>query len=227
MLIWSDHGSNFMGVKGDLKAFQELPSSHITQGVVPEFCSLQNIQWKHIPERTNFGRVCESAVRSIKTILKRMLLPLKLTFKEFPTILSQTETCLKSHSLTPANSPDDDGIAALTPGHFLIGRPLMSLPDLQLLYKSISLLKHRHLCQHLVHYFWNHWDNEYLCTINTYNKWKFPSGMWPLVMYSSSEWTEQFLPNGPPLKFWTYIQDKMTSYVLLWLRPLKVLMDGL
>ena len=101
--------------------------------------------------------------------------PVKLTFEEFTTVLTQIEACLNNHPLTPVNSPDDNGIIALTPGHFLIGKPLTSLPDLQPSYQSISLLRRLHLCQHLVCHFWERWYKEYLCTLNKCNKWRFPS----------------------------------------------------
>ena len=175
-LIWSDHGSNFVGAKSELKALQDLLSSHITQGAVSEFCSSHNIQWKYIPERSpHFGGIWESAVKSAKTVLKRVVSPVKLTFEEFTTVLTQIEACLNSRPLTPVNLPEDDGIAALSPGHFLIGKPLMSLPDSQLSYRSISLLRRWHLCQYLVRHFWERWHNEYLCSLNKYNKWRFPS----------------------------------------------------
>ena len=112
----------------------------------------------------------ESAVKSVKTHLKHVVSPVKLTFEEFTTVLTQIEACLNSRPLTPVNLPDDDGI-----GHFLIGKPLISLPDPQLSYRSISLLRRWHLCQHLVRHFWECWHKEYLCTLNKYNKWRFPS----------------------------------------------------
>ena len=176
-LIWSDHGSNFVGDKSELKALRDLLSSHITQGVVSEFCSSHNIQWKYIPERSpHFGGIWESSVKSAKTHLKRVVSPVRLTFKEFTTVLTQIEACMNSCPLTPVNSPDDDGIAALTPGHFLIGKPLISLlPDPQLSFRSVSLLRRWHLYQNLVCRFWERWCNEYLCTLNKYNKWRFPS----------------------------------------------------
>ena len=86
-------------------------------------------------------------MKSVKTHLRRIVSPVKLTFEEFTTVLAQIEACLNSRPLTPVNSPDDDGIAALTPGHFLVGRPLTSLPDSQLSYRSVSLLRRWHLCQ--------------------------------------------------------------------------------
>ena len=175
-LIWSDHGSNFVGAKSELKAFYDLLSSHITQGAVSEFCSSHGIEWKYIPEKSpHFGGIWESAVKSAKKVLRRVLTPVKLTFEEFTTVLTQVESCLNSRPLTPVNLPDDDGIVALTPGHFLIGKPLLSLPDPQLSYRSVSLLKRWHLCQHLVRHFWERWYKEYLCTLNKYNKWRIPS----------------------------------------------------
>ena len=136
-----------LGAKSELKALQELLCNHITQGVVSEFCSSHQIEWKYIPERSpHFGGIWESAVKSVKTHLKRVVSPVNLTFEEFTTVLTQIEACMKSRPLTPLSSPDNDGISVLTPGHFLIGKPLMSLPDPQLSYL--------HLCQNLVRHFW-------------------------------------------------------------------------
>ena len=73
------------------------------------------------------------------------------------------------------NSLDDDDTTALTPDHFLIGKPLVVLPDSQVSYRLISLLKQWHLCQQSVRHFWEHWHNEYLYALNKYNKWHFPT----------------------------------------------------
>ena len=153
--IWSDHGSNFVGARTELKALQTLLSDRVTQRVISDFCSSQSIQWKYIPERSpHFGGIWESAVKSTKIRLKRVVSHARLTFEEFTTVLTQIEGCLNSRPLTSVNSPNDDGITALTPGHFLIGKPITSLPDPQLSYRSISLLRRWHLCQHHVRHFW-------------------------------------------------------------------------
>jgi len=137
-----------------------------TQQSVSRFCNTCDIQWKFIPERApHFGGIWESAN------LKRILSPVKLTYEEFST---QVEACLNSRPLIPQQSHSDDGVVVLTPGHFLVGRPLTALPDSPLSYRAISLLKRWHLCQ-IVRHFWERWQNEYLCSLNKFNKWHFPS----------------------------------------------------
>ncbi len=83
----------------------------------------------HTATRTSFW---EAAVKSTKTHLRKILGEVKLTYEEMSTVLSQIEACLNSRPLVPLNN-EDDGIEALTPGHFLIGRPLKALPDASLI----------------------------------------------------------------------------------------------
>ena len=99
-LIWSDHGTNFVGVNRELKELNTFLSHQVTQGTTSEFCSTQNIQWKYIPERSpHFGGIWESAVKSVKNHLNRVISSFKLTFEEFSIILTQEEACLNSRPL--------------------------------------------------------------------------------------------------------------------------------
>ena len=112
-----------------------------TQGDISDFCSIQNIVWKFIPERTpHFGGLWEAAVKSMKFHFKRIVGNTKLNFEELTTVLTQIESCLNSRPLAPLPHVED-GIEALTPGHFLIGRPLESIPDPSVSYHTLSLLK--------------------------------------------------------------------------------------
>ena len=97
----------------------------------------------------------------------------KLTFEEFNTVLTQIEACLNSRPLVPIPH-DDDGVETLTPGHFLIGRPLEALPDPAFSYRKISILRRWHLCQSLVRQFWKRWSLEYIRILQHFNKWHHP-----------------------------------------------------
>ena len=101
------------------------------QETVENFCSIQGIQWKFSPPTgPHHGSVWENGVKSCKYHLKRIVGETKLNFEELTTVLCQIEACLNSRPIAElVDSNDDDGIAPLTPGHFLIGRPLESLPD--------------------------------------------------------------------------------------------------
>ena len=174
-LIWSDHGTNFVGAVRELRQFIDFFQDQKTQGLISEFCAMQNITWKFIPERApHFGGLWEAAVKSMKAHLKRVIGETKLTFEEFTTILTQVEACLNSRPLTPLPC-NGDTVEPLTPGHFLIGRPLEALPDPPESYRAIYLLKRWHLCQHMIRHFWKRWSSEYVDILRRFSKWHFPS----------------------------------------------------
>ena len=175
-LIWSDHSLNIVGAKRELKELHDFLHSQRVQGTISEFCNSKNIEWRYIPERApRFGGLWESAVKSTKNHLASVVASLKLTFEEFSTILTQVEACLNSRPLTSMSTADDDGIEVLTPGHFLIGKPHAALPDPSFSYRSVSLLRRRHLRQNLVRHFWQRWCKEYLSIIDRCNKWRNPT----------------------------------------------------
>ena len=175
-LIWSDHGTNFVGAAREIKELFQFLREQETQGVVNDFLSKQDIKWKFIPQHApHFGGLWEAAVKSMKTHLRRVLGNAKLTFEELSTVLVQIEACLNSRPLVPLSS-DDDGIGALTPGHFLVGRPLEALPDSSFVHaNSLSLLKRWQLCQALVRHFWKRWSTEYVTHLGRFTKWRHPS----------------------------------------------------
>ena len=96
--------------------------------------------------------------------------PVKLTFEELTMVLSQIEACLNSRQLLSL-PPDNNGNEALTPSHFITGRPLEALPDPYVSFESISLLCHFQLCQALVRHVWKCWSTEYLSCLRRVPKW--------------------------------------------------------
>ena len=130
-LIMSDHGTNFIGAAHELKEMYAFLKRSNTQNSICDHCSSQNIQWRLIPENApHFGGLWEAAVKSLKYHLRRIVGDVRLTYmyEELSTLLTQVESCLNSRPLGPLPEPED-GYEALTPGHFLIGRPVEALPD--------------------------------------------------------------------------------------------------
>ena len=162
-LIWSDNGTNFVGASrqlSDVYKFLETQANH--QNISGHLAS-QNIEWRFIPQRApHFGGLWEAAVKSVKTHLRKILGEVKMTYEEMSTVLCQIDSTLNSRPLTPLHN-NDDGIEALTPGHFLINRPLKALPDVSSIApRPLSLLKRWQCCQSLVQHFWKRFSTEYL-----------------------------------------------------------------
>ncbi len=154
-LIWSDNG-----LQADYTFLEREP----TQRSVSDYLTRQHIEWKFIPQHApHFGGLWEAAVKSIKTHLRKILGDTKLTYEEMSTVLQQIESCLNSRPLA-ALDDDDDGLEALTPGHFLIGRPLQALPDA--LCTTDRSLSRWQLTPSLARHFWKRWSAEYLTQLN-------------------------------------------------------------
>ena len=173
--IWSDNGTNFIGAARELRELYKFLREQETQRVISDYCTTQGINWKFIPEGApHFGGLWEAAVKSLKKHLRKIVGNVRLTYEELTTVLTQIESCLNSRPLTPMPE-SDDGIEVLTPGHFLVGSPLQSIPDSSASFQRVSLLRRWHLCQALVRHFWRRWSSEYLQHLHKRTKWKAPT----------------------------------------------------
>ena len=112
----------------------------------------------------------------MKRHLRKVTGEVKLTFEELTTVVAQIEACLNSRPLVPLTS-DEEGLEALTPGHFLIGRALEALPEsnFSLNSRDLLLLRRWELCQAVVRHFWKRWSTEYVISLNRLTKWIKPS----------------------------------------------------
>ena len=169
-VIWSDHKTNFVGAASELQDLFRFLNQHNSQQIISQFCSNQNIQLDFIPERApHFGGLWEASVKSFKSHLKKITTNIKLTYEEFTTILTQIEACLNSRPLTCMNC-NDDGIEALTPGHFLIGGSSKVHLTIDLS-RPLTLQKRWHLCQSILNHFWKRWSGEFISSLQRYIKW--------------------------------------------------------
>ncbi|KAK2577870.1 hypothetical protein KPH14_008171 [Odynerus spinipes] len=120
------------------------------------------------------GGKWEAVVKSVKHHLRRTVAETALTHEELFTLLTQIEAILNSRPLEPlTNDPED--IAALTPGHFLIGCPLVAVPEPSLLDLSTSGHSRWKLIQQRVQGFWSRWSSQYLQRQQSISKWHHPS----------------------------------------------------
>jgi len=106
---------------------QELLSSQRHKDIVTSTLADDGIQWVLIPPRAlHWGGKWESAVRCVKLHLRRVTGNSTLTFEQMRTLLAQIRAVINSRPLCYTSDTEDN---YLSPAHFLIGRPLTTVPD--------------------------------------------------------------------------------------------------
>jgi hypothetical protein len=124
--LYSDNGSNFVGTCRELKAFFK---SEEFLSYVHDYAAKTQFQWQFIaPNSPHFGGLWETGMKSLKYHWKRIVSMALLAFEEFNNLIMQIEACLNSRPLT-ALSNDSNDHTYFSPGHFLTGAPLTSLPE--------------------------------------------------------------------------------------------------
>lgn len=168
--LYSDNGTNFVGADRQLKEMLTSAKSQLHQDIA-SLLTLEGTSWHFIPPGApNFGGLWEAGVRSTKSHMKRVIGDSILTFEELTTVLTQIEACLNSRPLTKLSDNPDDPLP-LTPGHFLVGEPLLNIPDEDATYTHVTGLQRWRLVQKIVNDFWKRWSDEYLVTLNQRHKW--------------------------------------------------------
>ncbi|XP_071652529.1 uncharacterized protein [Temnothorax longispinosus] len=124
---YSDCGTTFIGANAALKKmFIQSSQEHqrIAQ-ILQHDCT----RWEfNPPGAPHMGGKREAVVKSVKFHLRRTIGETLLTTEELTTLLTQIEATLNSRPLEPL-SDDPEDVSALTPGHFLIGGPITTMPE--------------------------------------------------------------------------------------------------
>ncbi|XP_011174666.2 uncharacterized protein LOC105206911 [Solenopsis invicta] len=170
--IYSDNGTNFVGANNQLKEIYALLNSEEHKTRVSEFALEQRITWHFIPPLApHFGGLWESTVKSFKHHVKRVIGETLFTFEELCTFTTEIEGILNSRPIATISSDPND-LLVLSPAHYLIGKPVTSLPENDLLSVPDNRLS---VWQHIAKMrqdFWARWSLEYLNELQVRGKWK-------------------------------------------------------
>lgn len=149
--LFSDNGTNF--VKTEQNEYEKRSMA----------MAKLNVEWNFIPPASpNSGGIWEARVKSVKTHLKKCIGETALTYEELAILLAQK--CAMS------NDARDNEI--LTPGHFLIGAPLLAPPEQKCIESKVNRLTRYQLIQKMHQSFWKKWSTEYLHKLKTRTKWQ-------------------------------------------------------
>lgn len=168
--LHSDNGTTFVGASKIL-AKEFLQTSR--QAVSANYAH-QNISWHFIPPGApHMGGLWEAGVKSFKQHFKKVASNCKYTFEEFQSLLAKIEACLNSRPLHPM-SPESTDLDALTPGHFLIGTPILVPIEPNVNETSMSIINRWQRVKVIYHHFCLRWKNEYLKELHKRYKWQTP-----------------------------------------------------
>lgn len=166
----SDQGRNYIGASRKLKEIAAFLRENQNE-IFTKLASL-SIDWRfNPPAAPNFGGLFEAAVKSMKLLLYRQIGATVLTFEEMTTLLARIEAILNSRPLGDFSSDIRDGTDMLTPGHLLVGRPLVSPPEEILEERDLNIGARWKRVQAHAQLFWRRWSREYLHCLIQRQKW--------------------------------------------------------
>lgn len=173
--MYSDNGTNFQGAYNELSKLANFLQNNANS--IVEAIENKGISWSFIPASSpHFGGLWESGVRTVKYHLKRVAGNALLTFEDLSTLLIEIEAVLNSRPMSPL-SCDPSDLTPLTPSHFLIGRPMESVPDRDYTAVPTNRLSHFQRIQQMKGHFWTRWSLEYISELQKRQKWTTQQGL--------------------------------------------------
>jgi len=174
--IYSDNATNFVGANNKLKELRQLFQSKQHLNNTEKALADIGVTWHFIPPRSpHFGGLWEAAVKSMKSLLGKLLGNVNLTFEELSTLLTRAEACLNSRPLTQLSSDPSDP-TCITPAHFLVGDSLVAIPEPNLLDVPINHLTRWRRVTQYSQLLWRRWSAEYLGQLQERAKWSNRKG---------------------------------------------------
>ncbi|XP_074101283.1 uncharacterized protein LOC141528903 [Cotesia typhae] len=168
--LHSDCGTNLKGADNELKRLFSKATSESKE--LQRLLTNDGTNWKfNPPGAPHMGGKWEAAVKSVKRHLQLSISETSFTFEDFSTLLAQVEAVLNSRPLS-ALSDDPEDLSALTPGHFIRGAALNSIPEPSLTSVNESRLSQFQRIQERFQQFWNRWSTECLSAHQSISKWR-------------------------------------------------------
>ena len=169
--IFSDCGTNFVGCHKELKEIYDFFLKLNDDPQAAQYAITNHIQWNfNPPSSPHFGSLWESNIKSMKYYLKRSCNNLNFTLEEFESLIFKVEAILNSRPICPLSDTLDD-FDILTPGHFLIGRPLTAIPEHDLSDINQNRLSKWQIIQQRTQFIWKKWASTYLHSLQQRRKW--------------------------------------------------------
>ena len=166
-MIWSDNGTNFIGVEKELRESVE------KWNIVNNAAELahKDIKWRfNPPSSPHQGGIWERLVHSFKRVLYTILGTRRLTDE-----VLHTTFCIVEHALNLTRvSADPCNLNAKTPNHFLLGEYSTGIPSVV----RNNVFDHRKRyarAQSYANSMWSRWIREYVPTLNRRSKWQTPA----------------------------------------------------
>lgn len=170
--VYSDNGTNFTGANNHLKELYVIFNSDEHKKRTSKFAVEHHISWHFIPPAApHFGGLWESTVKLFKHHFKRVIGELLFTFEELNTFVIEIEGILNSRPISTLSSDPNDPLV-LTPAHYLIGRPLIDMPESDLSSVPANRLSTWQHISKVRQDFWTRWNLEYLNELQIRHKWK-------------------------------------------------------
>ncbi|XP_051864162.1 uncharacterized protein LOC127566222 [Drosophila albomicans] len=168
--MYSDNGKTFVGAdKVISNDFLEA-----TRECVIAQHAHKSLSWHfNPPGAPHMGGLWE-AVKSFKALFYKATSTGKYTFEKLSTLLAKIEACLNSRPITPLYEDPSD-LLALTPGHFLVGGPLISVLGPPINQPATSILNRWQRLKALHQQFCFRWKDEYLKELHKKTKWQSPT----------------------------------------------------
>ena len=163
----SDNGTNFVGAERELR--DEI--NKWNQQQIHDELLQHHIKWKfNPPGASHHDGVWERQIRSIRQILRSLLLSQAVDEEGLATLLCEVEAILNNRPLTP---PSDDplDLDPLTPNHLLLLRSSPRLPPGAFSSSDNYTRRRWRQVQHLATEFWRRWRREYLHTLQVRQRW--------------------------------------------------------